>query len=263
MKNPDFHAILSPILINRILDINNMTEQHIRENLAAAYRLIAYFGFDDLTFSHLSARVPGQDAFFIQPFGLLFSEVTASSLLTVDFDGNVLQGDEYQYNKTGYVIHGSIYKPRPDLNAAFHMHTEDTIAVSVMPEGLLPISQWALHFYDRVSYHHYNSLALDNSEHEARLVQDLGKNKVMFLRSHGTLICGETIHEAFIYTSHLERACRTQVRAMAMHDDIIMPDEATCKKSVADLLAFETDIGRRDWEALLRMLRRKGSDYAS
>ncbi len=238
-----------------------MTEQEIRKNLAAAYRLIAYYGFDDLTFSHLSARVPGKDAFFIQPFGLLFDEVTASSLLTVDFDGNVLEGDEYQYNKTGYVIHGSIYKNRPDLNSVFHMHTIEGIAVSAMPEGLLPISQWALHFYDRVSYHNYNSLALNNNEHEDPLVKDLGENKVMFLRNHGTLVCGETIHEAFILTNHLENACKTQVAAMASHDNLIIPDETTCKKTVQDLLGFEKDIGKRDWIALLRMLKRKGIHY--
>ena len=240
-----------------------IVEQQIREDLAAAYRLIAHFGLDDLTFSHLSARVPGKAAFFIQPFGLLFEEVTASSLLTVDFAGNVLEGKEYQYNKTGYVIHGSIYKNRPDLNAAFHLHTEDTIAVSIMPAGLLPISQWALHFYDRVSYHDYDSLALETDAHESRLTDDLEKNNIMFLRNHGILTCGKTIHEAFIYTHHLERACRTQVRAMAMSRQLITPDVTICKKSVNELLAFEPDIGRRDWEALIRMLKRKKANYTS
>lgn len=238
-----------------------MTEQQIRENLAAAYRLIAFFGFDDLTFSHLSARVPGGNAFFIQPFGLLFEEVTASSLLTVNFDGKVLEGEEYQYNKTGYVIHGSIYKHRHDLQAIFHLHTEDTVAVSVMPQGLMPISQWALLFYEQVSYHDYNSLALVTDAHENALVRDLGKNKVMFLRNHGTLTCGKTIHEAFIYTHHLQRACRTQVRALAAHNNLLMPNQATCKKSVNDLLSFETDIGKRDWSALIRLLKRRGSSY--
>ncbi len=238
-----------------------MSEQSIRENLAAAYRLIALFGLDDLTFSHLSARVPGKDVFFIQPFGLLFAEVTASSLLTVNFAGNVLEGKEYQYNQTGYVIHGSIYKHRDDLNAVFHLHTEDTIAISATPKGLLPISQWALHFYDRISYHNYNSLALLTDEHEARLVEDLGNNKVMFLRNHGTLICGATIHEAFIYTHHLERACRTQVRALAAENNLITPNQKTCKKAVNDLLSFETDIGKRDWNALIRMLQRNKTNY--
>lgn len=238
-----------------------MTEQHIRENLAAAYRLIAYFGYDDLTYAHLSARVPGKDAFFIQPFGLLFEEVTAASLLVVDFDGNILEGEEYQYNKTGYVIHGSIYKHRPDLNCVFHLHTVNGIAVSAMPEGLLPISQWALHFYGRIAYHTYNSLALDNDAHEDPLTSDLGYKDIMFLRNHGTLICGRTIHETYIMSNHLENACKTQVAAMAAHDDLIMPDEATCQKAVNDLLGFEQDLGMRDWQALLRLLERKGINY--
>ena len=238
-----------------------MTEQHIRENLAAAYRLIAYFGYDDLTFSHLSARVPGKNAFFIQPFGFLFEEVTASSLLVVDFDGNILEGEEYQYNKTGYVIHGSIYKRRTDINCVFHLHTVNGIAVSAMPEGLLPISQWALHFYDRVAYHSYNSLALSTSEHEDPICRDLGNKDIMFLRNHGTLICGRTIHETYIMNNHLENACKTQVAAMSAHSDLIMPDAATCQKTVADLLAFEKDLGMRDWQALLRMLQRNGIDY--
>lgn len=240
-----------------------MTEQTIRENLAAAYRIIAHFGFDDLTYAHLSARVPGKDAFFIQPFGLLFEEVTASCLLTVDFAGNVLEGKEYQYNKTGYVIHGSIYKHRPDINCVFHLHTPNGIAVSAMPDGLLPISQWALHFYNRVAYHDYNSLALDSSEHEDPLAHDLGDKDILFLRNHGTLICGRTIHETCIMTNHLENACKTQVVAMAACDKLITPDQATCEKTVKDLLSFEQDIGMRDWQALLRMLQRMGSDYKS
>jgi ribulose-5-phosphate 4-epimerase/fuculose-1-phosphate aldolase len=240
-----------------------MTNTQIRQHLAAAYRLVAHFCYDDLTFAHLSARVPGKNAFYIQPFGLLFEEVTASSLLMVDFDGNVLEGEEYQYNKTGYVIHGGVYKNRPDLNAVFHLHTENGIAVSAMPEGLLPISQWALHFYDRVSYHDYNSLALDSTKHEDPITRDLGENKVMFMRNHGTLLCGETIHEAYIYLHHLERACKTQVIAMAAHDNLIMPNEQLCQKTVRDLLAFEPDIGKRDWTALLRMLQRKGSNYCN
>lgn len=238
-----------------------MTERDIRENLAAAYRLIAYFGYDDLTFSHLSARVPGKDAFFIQPFGFLFEEVTASSLLTVDFDGNILEGEEYQYNKTGYVIHGSIYKHRPDLNCVFHLHTVNGIAVSAMREGLMPISQWALHFYGRVAYHDYNSLALNTNEHEDPLVRDLADKDIMFLRNHGTLICGRTIHETYIMNNHLENACKTQVAALSAHQPLVMPDSKLCEKTVQDLLGFEKDIGMRDWKALLRMLNRQNSNY--
>jgi ribulose-5-phosphate 4-epimerase/fuculose-1-phosphate aldolase len=238
-----------------------MQEKIIRENLAAAFQLLAHFGYDDLTFTHLSARVPNTDTYFIQPFGRLFAEVTASSLLKVDLAGNILEGTEENYNVTGYVLHSSIYQARPDINCVFHLHTEAGIAVSVMPQGLLPLSQWALHFYNRVSYHDYNSLALTTTEHEHALAQDLGKNKVMFLRHHGTLICGNTIHEAFIYQHHLERACRTQLQILASCPNPLLPDSATCEKTVTDLLAFEADIGKRDWKALLRLLASKNSNY--
>ena len=130
---------------------------------------------------------------------------------------------------------------------------------------MLPISQWALHFYDRVSYHDYDSLALSRCDHEHALLRDLGDtNVVMFLRNHGTIICGATIHEAFIYQHHLERACKTQVQVMATGAELILPPEAICKKTVRDLLAFEKDIGKRDWVALLRLLERtQGDGYTS
>lgn len=238
-----------------------MSDRITRENLAAAYHLVAHYGYDDLTFAHLSARTLAGDAFFINPFGLLFEEVTASRLLTVNFAGEVLQGEEYQYNRTGYVIHGSIYKHRPELNCVFHLHTEASIAVSAMPEGLLPLSQWALHFYNRVAYHDYNSLALTPEEHENALVNDLAQHKILFLRNHGILIAGETIHEAFIYLHHLERACRTQIKILSMTEKPITPSATICEQSVKDLLGFEKDIGKRDWLALLRLLELKKSNY--
>ena len=132
----------------------------VRQNLAAAYRILAKFGMDDLTYTHLSARVPNEDCFYIHPLGLLFKEVTASQLLKVTFDGRVIEGSESQYNKTGYVMHGSVYQNRPDVNAIFHLHTTAGIAVSAMECGLLPISQFSFHFYNRLAYHNYNSLTL-------------------------------------------------------------------------------------------------------
>ncbi len=238
-----------------------MNDLDIRTHLAAAFQLIAHFGYDDLTFTHLSARCADGKSFFIQPFGQLFFEVTASSLLKVDFEGQILEGIEEHYNPTGYVLHTAIYQARPDINAVFHLHTEAGIAVSTLVEGLLPISQWALHFYDQVSYHTYDSLTLTHQQHEDPLVKSLGKNNVMFLRNHGTLLCGRTIHEAFIYQHHLERACRTQIQALSTGRKLIMPDEAICKKTVHDLLSFEKDIGQRDWQALLRLLEKTNNHY--
>lgn len=229
-------------------------EQEIRHNLAIAYRLLAMLGLDDLTYAHLSARIPGTPHFFIQPFGLLFEEVTADLLLKVTLDGQVIGDQESQYNKTGYVIHGSIYKHRPDLNAIFHLHTQAGVAVSALKCGLLPLSQWALHFYNRMAYHDYRSLALEQELHGQKLVQDLGENSIMILRNHGTLTCGRTIHEAFFYTHHLEQACKAQNTILSTQQDLIIPDEITCKQAVHDLLSFEQDLGKRDWDALIRKL---------
>ena len=230
-----------------------MNNNDIRNRLAAAYQMVHRMGYDDLTYTHLSSRTAEGDAFFILPFGLLFNEVTAENLLTVNFDGEVLEGKEYQYNKTGYIIHGGIYKKRADLKAIFHLHTHETIAVSAYPEGLLPISQHALHFYGRVAYHPYDSLAL-STIHEDNLAKDLGDKKVMLLENHGFITAGETIHEAYFYLHHLQQACKIQCLTLAMTDKPILPSVDTCEKSVIDLLSFEKDLGRRDFEALLRVI---------
>jgi len=180
-------------------------EKNLRVQLAAAYRILADQKMDDLTYTHLSARLPGSDAYFIYPFGLLFEEVTASNLLKVSLEGEVLEGEESQYNQTGYVIHGSIYKKRPDINAVFHLHTTASIAVSAMECGLLPLSQFSMHFYNKLAYHSYDSLALDNERQGDRLAQDLGDKQAMLLCNHGALTCGKTIHEAYLYM-HFFRA---------------------------------------------------------
>jgi ribulose-5-phosphate 4-epimerase/fuculose-1-phosphate aldolase len=231
-------------------------------SLAAAYRIIAHLGLDDWTYTHLSARPQGADFYYIFPFGMTFAEVTASALLKVDFDGNVLEGPADSYNPTGYVIHGSIYKQRPDLGSIFHLHTHASIAVSAMPEGLLPISQWALHFYEAVAYYDYDSLTLDQAEQGGDLVDALGDKKVMLMRNHGMLTAGETVHEAMFYTHHLEQACRVQAMSSRPPEDWIMPSSETCRRTHQDLMGFESDLGRRDWDAYLRLLARVAPDYA-
>jgi ribulose-5-phosphate 4-epimerase/fuculose-1-phosphate aldolase len=226
--------------------------EEVKRNLAAAYRIIAKLDMDDHTYTHLSARPSGADFFYIYPFGLRFEEVTEDCLLKVNFQGELIEGSEYQYNKTGYIIHGGIYRARPDINAVFHLHTESTVAVSSLKDGLLPISQWALHFYDKVSYHDYNSLALDRNLHGQDLVRDLGDNYTMLLRNHGFITSGRTIHEAMFYTYHLEKAARTQIMALSCGQELIIPDKKVCERAVRDLLSFEQDLGIRDWQAWLR-----------
>lgn len=234
-------------------------DSEIRKKLAVCYRVIAQQKMDDLTYAHLSARSSRRDSFFIYPFGMLFSEVSENTLLEVSLDGEIISGKEQQYNKTGYIIHGNIYKSRSDINSVFHLHTKDGIAVSAMKFGLLPISQFALHFYNRISYHEYNSLALDDNEHGYDIVKDLGKNKTMLLRNHGTITSGTTIEEAMFFTHHLEQACRVQIQALAAgYDNLIFPDEKICEKAVNDLLSFEKNLGERDFKALERNLNKIG-----
>lgn len=229
----------------------------IRKNLSYAYQILAKLGMADHTYTHLSARPEGAQYYYINPFGLRFEEVTEDNLLKVSFEGDVLEGEEFQYNKTGYIIHGSIYKSRPDLKAIFHLHTVESVAVSCMKNGLMPLSQWALHFYDQINYHDYNSLALDNNSHGIDLVRDLADKKVMFLRHHGMITSGNTIHEAMFYCHHLELACKTQIAALSSGVELLSLDQKICKQTNHDLLGFEKDLGFRDWQAWVRWVDRK------
>lgn len=167
--------------------------------LAASYRLVAHFGWDDLIFTHLSARVPGPEHhFLINPYGRLFDEITASSLVKVDEDGNgVDPGEDTRVNPAGFTIHSAVHMARPEVGAVIHLHATPGIAVSAQKEGLLPISQTAMLVYNRIAWHEYEGVALDLSERE-RLIRDLGDKDVMNLRNHGTLTVGETVPAAFI-----------------------------------------------------------------
>jgi len=227
---------------------------NIKEDLALAYRILSYLNLDDHTYTHLSAR--SDNGFYIYPFGLLFSQVTADNLLEVTLDGKVIHGSEYQYNKTGYIIHGEIYKQRPDINAVFHLHTPEMVAVSSYKNGLIASSQWALHFYEKIAYHDYDSLAL-NANQGKKIADDLKDYFIMLMRNHGSVTCGCTIAEAMFYTYHLQQACKTQILTLSMTqniDDIIMPSEKTCRNSVKDLLSFEKNLGQRDWNAWIKLL---------
>ena len=242
-------------------DLIKKTEQKIKQSLAAAYRLLAYFKMDDLTYTHLSARTPEEDAFFISPFGLLFEEITASSLLKVDFQGRLLEGTEEQYNQTGYVIHSSLYQKRPDLQAVFHLHTPAGVAVSSMKCGLLPLSQFSFHFYGKISCHPYQGLALAYDKQGKSLQEDLGSHKVMLLQNHGTLACGTSIPEAFFYAYYLEQACKVQCMALQAGQELVYPSPSLCAQTSREMRDFETDLGARDWKALLRLLEKIAPDY--
>ena len=234
---------------------SDLIELNRKKKLVHAYHVIAYLRLDDHTYTHLSVRA-GQDSFYIYQFGLRFEEVSIKNLLRVSFTGEILDGKEEYYNKTGYIMHSAIYKSRPDVNCIFHIHTPNITAVSSLREGLLPINQWALHFYNNVSYHSYNSLVLDTN-YGNQLTYDLGSKMVMFLRHHGAVICGQNVEEAMLYTYHLEQACKTQVLTLSMNKDYLQIPETICQKAAHDLLTFEKNLGERDWHAWVRAIKRQ------
>ena len=190
-------------------------EWQTRVDLACAYRLVAHHGWDDLIFTHLSARVPGPDEhFLINPMGLAFEEVTASSLVKVDLAGNIQMATPHFINPAGFVIHSTVHGARHDVGAVFHTHTVAGIAVSAQAQGLLPISQAVLHFHNRIAYHDYEGVALLDGE-RPRLVADLGDANVLILRNHGLLTAGRNVAEAYLLLFLLEKACAIQLAAQS------------------------------------------------
>ncbi|MGN6578540.1 MAG: class II aldolase/adducin family protein [Bordetella sp.] len=249
----------------------NVTQQEwqIRCDLAALYRLAAHFRMTDIIDTHISARVPGhQDQFLINRYGVMFHEMRASDLVKIDKQGDVIEtgrrAQELRVNTAGFIIHSAVHGARHELNFVIHTHTAAGIAVSAQEGGLLPISQHALKYYDRLSYHDYEGIALDLEERE-RLVADLGPdNNAMILRNHGLLAAGRTASEAFQEIYFLERACQAQVAAMAGATALRYPSEAVCRRT-ADQFAGDADSGYSDvfWQASLRLIENDKPDYRS
>ncbi len=229
-------------------------EWAVRVDLAAFYRLVALYGWDDLTATHLSARVPGEDAFLLNPHGLFFDEITASSLVKLDYEGNVLMQGDYPVNQAGYTIHSAVLSGREDVFSVAHTHTRAGMAISAQKDGLLPLNQTALRFYKRLSYHPYEGVALDHSERE-RLIGHLGTNKAMILRNHGLLSVGESIAEAFNVLAYLEKSCQSQIDALSGGVELEMPSEEVCEHTAQQFEKF-APLGGRDWPGLLRKLDR-------
>ena len=235
------------------------TEPELRVQLAAAYRLADRFGMSELTETHISARLPGQtDSFLLNPYELTFDEITASSLVKVDFQGNCIGDRKWNINPTGFVIHSAILAARSDVNCVLHNHSRYSTAVSMLKCGLLPVSQFALQFYNQVAYHDYEGVSLDLAE-QARLAKDLGNRSVMILRNHGLLTAGKTIAEAFILMFYLEKACEAQVLAQSTGSPLVFPDEATCEKSRRE--QDMDNLGQLQWNALMRGLDKTDSSY--
>jgi ribulose-5-phosphate 4-epimerase/fuculose-1-phosphate aldolase len=240
-----------------IRDEVSAAEWQARVELAACYRLIDYYGMTDLTYNHITVRVPGPEHhILINLYGLLYKEITASSLAKIDLDGNIIwkPDTDYYVNKAGYIIHGAIHRARPDVGCVIHTHTRAGMAVAAMKCGLLPISQTSIRFEGHIGYHDYEGPAVESEEQE-RLVRDLGSHNALILRSHGLLTCGPSIPEAFNLMYQLELACRTQVDAMAARTDLELPGKETLAKT-AHLYQPGTrrPYGILEWPAMLRLL---------
>jgi ribulose-5-phosphate 4-epimerase/fuculose-1-phosphate aldolase len=235
-------------------------EWQVRVDLAAAYRLVAHYGWDDLIFTHISARVPGPDHhFLINPYGLLFDEITASSLLKVDLDGNLVEPTSYFFNPAGFTIHSAVHAAREDAKCVLHLHTVAGVAVSCQEQGLLPIEQTAMLLNDQVAYHEYEGVALLLDE-RPRLVADLGTKNAMLLRNHGTLTVGESVGEAFLTMYFLERACATQVAVLAGGLELHYPApevQEVVKRQAGGI----GPVAKLAWDAQLRMLDKKDPSY--
>jgi len=238
-------------------------EWQLRVDLAAAYRLVALFKWDDLVFTHISARVPGpEEHFLINPYGLMFEEITASSLIKIDLRGNKIEDSPYPVNPAGFTIHSALHMNRDDAHCVIHLHTDDGVAVSAQADGLMPLDQHAMVIVGDVAYHDYEGIALDLDERD-RLVADIGKDKhVMMLRNHGTLTLGKSCADAFMRMYYLERACTMQVRALAGGAKPNWPNQGVPEKTAAQgQMAFEGILGALAWPALLRKLDRMDPSY--
>lgn len=245
-------------------------ERELREELAACYRLIAHLRMTDLIFNHISVRVPGPEHhFLINPYGLLYEEITASSLVKIDLQGNAVEPSQYPVNPAGFVIHSAIHGAREDAQCVLHTHTRAGCAVAALECGLLPVNQMSMEFYGKVAYHDYEGVAL-NLDEQQRLVADLGQQPVMIMRNHGLLTVGRTVGEAFMRMYYLEKACEIQVTAMAS-GKLVLPAHEVCVhterqfndpgRPVLEGQLTDHDAGALAWKAMVRMLDRVAPGY--
>ena len=239
-------------------------EWAIRVDLAAAYRMVASYGWDDLIFTHLSARIPGPEHhFLLNPYQLMFEEVTASSLIKVDVHGNPVEPTPFITNPAGFTIHSAIHMAREDAQAVMHLHTPAGQAVAAHSEGLLPLTQTAMLVCGDLAFHDYEGVAVDLDERE-RLVANLGDKSAMILRNHGTLAVGKTIGECFVKLYFLERACQAQVMALSAGEDVNLPPqgspEITAQQGAMGLTVAANLLA---WPALKRKAYRLDPSFAT
>jgi ribulose-5-phosphate 4-epimerase/fuculose-1-phosphate aldolase len=247
---------------SNVRELVSPEEWQVRVDLAAAYRLVAEYGWDDLVFTHISARVPGPEHhFLINPYGMMFEEITASSLVKVDLEGRIVMESDYHINPAGFTIHSAVHAAREDALCVMHLHTDYGIAVSAQENGLLPISQQSLFVLASLGYHDYEGLAL-NDEEKPRLVADLGDKQFLILRNHGLLTVGRTVADAFLSMFLLERACRIQILAQAGGGRLIpISKEVLQQVAAQETVVVKGGPGTLVWPGLLRKLDRMNANY--
>jgi ribulose-5-phosphate 4-epimerase/fuculose-1-phosphate aldolase len=237
-------------------------ERQVREDLAAAYRLVALCGMDDSIYTHISARVPGtDDQFLINPYGWLFRDITASSLVKIDLDGHIVEPNGNDVNPAGFTIHSAVHAARHDAACVLHTHTVAGVAVSSLAGGLQPCNQWSLQFYNRVAYHAFEGIALDLAERD-RLVTDLGPTmRALILRNHGLVTLGRTVAEAFILMHNLERACKVQLAIQASGQPVHPVPHEVAERTALQYesgsnkrLPGQPDPNAREWRGFLKRL---------
>ena len=231
-----------------------------RVNLAACYHLADYFKMSDIIWNHITSKTSSKkNTFLINKFGLRYDEITASNLLEIDHDGKILSG-KGEINETGYIIHGAVHKSREDIHCVMHTHSRAGLAISCLADGLTPIIQDAAMFHNRISYHDWEGMSVDNNECE-RLSKNLGKNNVMILRNHGLLTCGKTISEAFMLMYYLDRACKNQMDTLAMGKQTIVPSDDILEFAASQYDDPRFKLGKHEWQPLLRLLDKNNSIY--
>lgn len=239
-------------------------EREMRIELAACYRLVAHFGLTDLIYNHITARVPGgEHHYLINPYGLMYDEITASNLIKIDLEGKILEDTPYEINPAGFVIHSAVHGARPDVVCVIHTHSRAGTAISALEEGLVPINQGGFQFHDRIAYHDYEGFALDLEERK-RLVANLGDKRAMILRNHGLLTAGRSVAEAFRLLYYLEQACQVRLDALHTGRPICLPPVSVREHTARQWESGAAGIGAttlREWPALLRMLDRKDPSY--
>jgi ribulose-5-phosphate 4-epimerase/fuculose-1-phosphate aldolase len=229
-------------------DRGSAAEWEARLELAAAYRMVAHFGWTHLVQNQISLRVPGTDnQFLINPYGFLYEQITASSLSKIDCDGKPVDETPLQVNETGFVIHSAVHMARPELHCAIHTYIVAGMAVSSLRDGLLPLNQGAMRWYNRIAIHAFEGLDVDERQ---RLIADLGQHKCMILRHHGLLTAGSNVGDAITLMHHLEKACQTQMMVLASNADYDLPPPELCEHTAQQFYRNNRVLGQRDWAAL-------------